>query len=274
MPSRNNTLMLMSKLPEPGWVKTRLTLGRGGQLPPEAAAILYHSMLLDVVETAMAALDELDTAETKQQAPARDSYDLVVATSDAASVTPLRELIEKAGPWPRDFEVIALTGAAFGEALDSGIEQCFARGADCVLALYGDCPTLTAADVRRAFQELHALEEWEGRGIAIAPNHKNGISIVGVTREARLSHEDIFSNPQPCRALSSYIAKAAELGLPARCLPAVPDVDTMDDLVHVAALVQALNYCAASAGPAHPPWRTAAALYKLGFRDAVVRKKT
>ena len=270
MTCRKNTLLLMSKLPEPGRVKTRLTTGRGGRLTPEAACVLYHCMLLDVVEVAMAALDGLEAAQDSAEERARDAYGLVVATPDPAGVPLLRELVEKAGSWPRDFDVLICEGGTFGESLDHAIGQCFARGADCVLCLRGDCPAITTDDVQRGFRRLHELAERQGHGIVIAPDHKMGVSIVGLTREARFTHEGVFGNPAPRWALTSYIAKAAERGLPVLCLPPVPDVDTMDDLVHVATLVQALNYCAAF-DDAHPPWRTAAALYKSGFHDAIVR---
>ena len=182
----------------------------------------------------------------------------------------MRKLIEKAGPWPRGFEVLVCEGGTFGESLDHAIGQCFANGADRVLALRGDCPAITVDDVRRGFRRLHELEDQQGRGIVIAPNHRMGVSVVGLTRDARFTHEGVFGNPAPHWVLPSYITKAAERGLPVACLPPVPDVDTMDDLAHTATLVQALNYCAAF-DDAHPPWRTAAALYKLGFHEAIVR---
>ena len=262
MPVGNNTALLMSKLPEPGRVKTRLTIEHGGRLTPEAACSLYHSMLLDVVESTMAALDGL--------AKTGDAYDLVIATPEAAKVAQLKGLIDKAGPWPCDFDIVALEGESFGECLDDAFAKCFARGADCVLGLRGDCPTLTVDDIKRGFAQLKSFADLPGGGMVLTPNHRMGVSIVGLTREAAFTHEGIFGNKPPQWVLPSYISKAARLGLPVSCLPPVPDVDTMGDLAHVATLVQAQNYCAAFDGT-RPPWRTAVALYRLGFCDAIVR---
>ena len=262
MSSRKNTALLMSKLPEPGRVKTRLTVEHGGRLTPEAACSLYHSMLLDVVEATMAALDGL--------ARPSDAYDLVIATPDAENVGRLKELVDKPGPWICDYEVVFCEGEGFGKCLDDAIAQCFARGADCVLGLRGDCPTLTLDDVKRGFAQLQVFAGLPGGGMVLAPNHRMGVSIVGLTREAKFTHEGIFGNKPPQWVLPSYIAKAARLGLAVSCLPPLPDVDTMGDLIHVATLVQAQNYCAPFDGT-RPPWRTAAALYRMGFRDAVLR---
>lgn len=57
---RKNTLLLFSKLPEPGLVKTRLTTLKDGVFAPEVASALYHCMLFDVVEICCAALDVLE----------------------------------------------------------------------------------------------------------------------------------------------------------------------------------------------------------------------
>ena len=262
MTVRKNKALLMSKLPESGRVKTRLTIERGGRLTPEAACSLYHSMLLDVVEATMTALEAL--------AQPGDAYDLVIATPDAENVGKLKDLVAKAGPWPCDFDVVALVGESFGECLDDAFAKCFARGADCVLGLRGDCPTLMPDDVKRGFAQLQSFAGQPGGGMVLAPNHRMGVSIVGLTREAGFTHEGVFGNKPPQWVLPSYIAKAARLGLAVSCLPPVPDVDTMGDLIHVATLVQAQNYCASFDGT-RPPWRTAAALYRLGFSDAVLR---
>ena len=57
MKTRKNVLLLFSKLPEAGRVKTRLTVERGGVLTQEDAAALYESMLLDVIAVCLAAFD-------------------------------------------------------------------------------------------------------------------------------------------------------------------------------------------------------------------------
>ena len=54
MRERKNTVLLFSKLPEVGLVKTRLTTLKDGYFAPEVASALYHCMLFDVVEIKVA----------------------------------------------------------------------------------------------------------------------------------------------------------------------------------------------------------------------------
>ena len=72
--------------------------------------------------------------------------------------------------------------------------------------------------------------------------------------------------------LSAYICASAAHDLPVLLLPPVPDVDSMDDLRHSAALVQALNYSAKFCDECRP-WRTAVALYHMGAHDILVGKQ-
>ena len=271
MATRKDTALLMTKLPEPGRVKTRLTRGQGGPLTSEVASFLYHSMLLDVVETIMAALHSLESVA--HGTDSSDAFDFMIATPRAEDIAPLTQLIDEAGPWPCGFEVVTCEGESFWACLDHAIRECFARGASSVLALRGDCPTLSVDDVKRGFLSLHKLEADYGCGMVLAPDQHMGVSVVGLTRKATFSHEGSFGSSSPRWVLPSYIDKAAQLGLAVSCLPAVPDVDTMDDLIQVATVVQALNYSAAFDGT-RPPWRTAAALFRLGFREAIVRPKS
>ena len=59
MRERKNTVVLFSKLPEPGKVKTRLTTLKDGVFTPEQASVLYHCMLFDVAEIICVALNQL-----------------------------------------------------------------------------------------------------------------------------------------------------------------------------------------------------------------------
>ena len=81
MRTRKNTLVLFSKLPEVGKVKTRLTVLKDGIFQPEVASALYHCMLFDVVEIIMAAMDDLETrsrvAVQAGEANVLDTYERV-----------------------------------------------------------------------------------------------------------------------------------------------------------------------------------------------------
>lgn len=289
MRERKNVLLLFSKVPEAGLVKTRLTTLKDGLFAPEVASGLYHCMLFDVVEICCAALAQLEarSAEAVRKAEARasdatssceargeedlvhDSYELVISTTPASNVEVMRKLFSDAGAWPRELVMIADEGASFDEHYNHAFDQVWQRGADCVLSMGADMPALTVNDVLAGFDALHKLDAIEGGGIALAPDQEMGVSVIGWTRETEFDHSGVFYNQEGLTVLPAYIQKARRLGIPALYLPPIPDVDTMADLMHNVTLVEALNYCAPFDGNT-PPWRTADALAQMGWSEVRV----
>ena len=268
MRERKNVVLLFSKVPEAGLVKTRLTTLKDGVFTPETAAVLYHCMLFDVVEIIMAALDDMET-DQRAGADVHDVYELIISTTPAPNAQVMRDLFAKAGEWPRDFEVIVDEGTNFDAHYNHAFHQCWERGADCILSMGADMPALTKTDVRLGFEKLHELESMPGGGIVLAPDQEMGVSVVGWTRETDFSHTGVFYNVDGLTVLPAYIKKAAEHGLPCLWLPPIPDVDTMADFFHNVTLVHALNYCA-QFDDICPPWRCVQALDEMGYHDIIV----
>ena len=285
MRERKNVVLLFSKLPQVGLVKTRLSTLKDGIFTPETASVLYHCMLFDVVEIIMAALSDLEASQAAGLADGRegegegagveavrDTYELVISTAPAENAPAMRKLFEDAGAWPRDFAVIVDEGANFDEHYNHAFEQCWQRGADCILSMGADMPALTKADVKLGFEQLHRLCERDAfprGGLVLAPDQEMGVSVVGWTRATDFSHTGVFYNQDGLTVLPAYIRKASERELPVLWLPPIPDVDTMQDFFHNVTLVHALNYCAAF-DDICPPWRTAQALDEMGYHDVIV----
>lgn len=282
MRERKNVLLLFSKPPVPGLVKTRLTTLKDGVFSPEVASALYHCMLFDVVEICCAALADLE-ARSKAQlenaplasgaqdqgAPVRDIYELVISTTPVANVEVMRTLFEESGAWPRELIFIADEGSSFDEHYNHAFQQAFDRGADTILSMGADMPALTKADVVAGFDALHRLDEVPGGGIVLAPDQEMGVSVIGWTRETDFDHTGVFYHAEGLTVLPAYIDKARQKQLPALYLPPIPDVDTMADLMHAITVVEALNYCAAFDGST-PPWRCAQALEEMGWNEVRV----
>lgn len=273
MRERKNALLLFSKVPEPGLVKTRLTTLKDGVFAPEVASGLYHCMLFDVVEIICAAMSKLE-GRAPEVDPAtgeevRNVYELVISTTPAKNVEVMRKLFDDAGTWPRELVMIADAGASFDEHYNHAFAQVWDRGADCILSMGADMPALTVNDVVAGFEALHKLDGAERGGIVLAPDQEMGVSVIGWTRATDFDHAGVFYNQEGLTVLPAYIAKARELGLPAIYLPPIPDVDTMADLRHTVTLVEALNYCAGFDGNT-PPWRTADALEQMGWSEVRV----
>lgn len=263
MSARKNVLLLFSKFPEAGLVKTRLTTLKDGMFSPEVAAALYHRMLFDVVEIVCCAFDRLEAEGAGEEA-----YELVVSTAPAGDVERMRKLFEDSGAWPRPIAFIGDAGTTFDEHYNDAFRQCWERGADRILSMGADMPALTVDDVVDGFHALRALEEGDGpgRGIVLAPDQELGVSVIGWTRETDFDHAGVFYNREGLTVLPAYVRKAADVGLAARYLRPVPDVDTMADLMHTATLLEATNYCSLFDGnrPAHRTWEM---LVDLGLNE-------
>ena len=267
MRERKNTVLLFSKLPEVGLVKTRLTTLKDGWFEPEVASALYHCMLFDVVEIICAALADLEEADAKGDV--RDTYELVISTAPARNLEPMRKLFEDAGTWPREIVFINDEGSNFDEHYNHAFQQAWDRGAECILSMGADMPALTKSDVKFGFEQLHKLDDLPNGGIVLAPDQEMGVSVVGWTRDTDFSHTGVFYNQTGLTVLPAYIEKARLSNLPVLWLPPIPDVDTMTDFYHNVTLVEALCYCA-EFDDVCPPWRTAQALEEIGFSHIYV----
>ena len=245
MRERKNALVLFSKPPIPGLVKTRLTYLKDGSFAPEVASGLYHCMLFDVVEICCAAMTKLEQ-QSEAEAIAmredgspedeivRDTYEMIISTTPVENVKVMEDLFYSAGEWPRELVFICDKGKSFDEHYNDSFNQAWKRGADCILSMGADMPALHTKDVINGFEMLHSLDDVEGGGIVLAPDQAMGVSIVGWTRETKFDHTGVFYNPSGLTVLPAYIDKCRQQGLPALYLPAVPDVDTMGDLMHPA----------------------------------------
>lgn len=265
---RKNALLLFSKPPIAGLVKTRLTVLKDGIFEPEVASGLYHCMLFDVAEICCDALAQLEARQAASEGIV-DEYELIISTTPQKNVEVMQRIFDESGQWPRNISIICDEGASFDEHYNHAFEQVFAMGFDTVLSMGADMPALPRVVVVEGFEKLHALCDVPGGGIVISPDQEMGVSIIGWTRETAMSHDGVFYNKDGKTVLPAYIDKAAELGLPALYLPAVVDVDTMGDLFHNITLVQAIEYCA-KFDDLSVPWRTAQALRDMGYSDVRV----
>lgn len=94
MTKRKQALLVFSKPPMPGLVKTRLTEANGGFLTPEQAADFFKLCLYDVCEASMIALGELQAQkDTLREAdPDADEfqYDFFISTTPASNLDLMR----------------------------------------------------------------------------------------------------------------------------------------------------------------------------------------
>ncbi|MGV8084272.1 MAG: DUF2064 domain-containing protein [Coriobacteriia bacterium] len=266
MTHKRHALLLFTKAPLPGIVKTRLTQEFGGIFTPEEAADFYKHCLLDVTEIAFDAIAELSEA-SKKEAEAKgcepDAWDVVISTSPESNLPHLQKLFEEYGPWPSEIKFIVDHGKTFDEHFDDAIGQVFEQGYESMVALGGDLPQCPVSHIVSAFQWLDYFSSYSETGAFVqAPCQECGVSVVGYTRSTPMDSTGVYYNVDGLTCLDAYTAKARERGIPVACLPQVADIDDAQDLAHATSLIHAVGYAGAHQPGLHVP------RYTLWWLDA------
>jgi glycosyltransferase A (GT-A) superfamily protein (DUF2064 family) len=251
--SYKHALLLFSKPPIPGLVKTRLSTLKGGPFSPEDAAAFFHRSMFDVMENCIQAVTKLEAEDAAAQAAAKDKgepepathqYDFFISTTPAENVAVMRKTFEDSGSWPREFTYLEDEGANFDDHFDSAFKQIFDKGYDTVLSVGGDIPMMPQTHITQAYRWLqYFLENSEKGGLVEAPCQACGVSMIGWTRDTDMDHQGVYYNMNGRPALQAYVDKCRENGdVPMASLPPIADVDDMEDLAHAITLARSAEY--------------------------------
>lgn len=242
-----HALLLFSKPPIPGLVKTRLTYEHGGIFSPEEAAELFHRSLFDVMELCISAVGELEAEDFAAAAAdpraAKHEYHFFISSTPEENVQKMREVFEAAGEWPVEFTYILDSGENFDVHFDSAFDQIWQAGFDSVLSVGGDIPLLPFTHVTSAFRWLqYFLENSPKGGLVQAPCQECGVSVIGWTRNAEMNHQDVYYNMNGRPALDAYVQKCRDAEVPMASLTPVADIDDVQDLAHAVSLARSAEY--------------------------------
>ncbi|MBF9142523.1 TIGR04282 family arsenosugar biosynthesis glycosyltransferase [Hymenobacter properus] len=193
-----NHLLVFAREPVLGRVKTRLAVDIG----PEAALAVYRE-LLGLTATAVAAA----------QVPATVWLAEAPAGADPAAPRP---------EWPGLPWRVQPAAESLGERMSHAFGEAFAAGAARAVIIGTDCPGLTPALLRAAFEALNAHD------VVVGPADDGGYYLLGL-RELQPA---LFANKNWSTAtvLPDTLADAARLGLSVAQLPMLHDVDSGRDL--------------------------------------------
>lgn len=201
--------VLFAKQPVPGAVKTRLQ----SHLSAAEAARLYQALLLDCA----AVLNET-------QAVAK-----VVAFAPAQAEDALRALLTPIG----GFEYVPQVEADLGQRMEALMQWAFARGAERVILVGSDSPSLPAAYLDEGLALLR------DKDVVLGPSTDGGYYLVGRRKGASRIFQDVAWSTG--KVLEQTLARldSQTLGL----LPPWYDVDTPAEAgflkVHLEALARA-----------------------------------
>lgn len=274
MTQRKQALLLFSKPPVAGMVKTRLTTEHGGILTPEQAAEFFKRSLFDVAELGMHALIELQRENDARVASGKDAgedlddirYDFFVSTSPAENINLMRETFDEIGPWPMEIGYLSDSGSTFDDHFDDAFQQLFAQGYEHVVSVGGDLPTLPKSHIKLAFQWLDYFQACGTPGFVQAPCQECGTSLVGFSANTPINHQGVYYSADGVAALDAYVAKLRANDIPSAYLSPVSDIDEVGDLAHAISCVHAIAEAARHQPDLYVPRRVLAWMDGIGLR--------
>ena len=269
MTKRKQALLIFTKPPIPGIVKTRMTVDYGGFLTMEQAAQFYKCCFYDVCEMAMQALMELQQQNDAlvAQDPTADkiTYDFFCSTTPKESTDQVRELFDKVKIWPMEVHLLADKGRSFDEHFNDAFSQLFAMGYESIVSIGGDVPTMPKSHLTQAFQWLEYFQSIGKPGFVQAPCQECGTSLVGFSYNTPIDHTGIYYNMDGRPALDGYVEKLQQSDIPSAYFDPVADIDEVTDLAHSISCMKAIRE-AAKFQPLFVPRRTLAWVEIMGIR--------
>lgn len=187
-------LAVMTKAPQAGKVKTRLT----PPLTPAEAAALNICFLRDMAAVISAAGG---------------------VTRGIAVFTPVDAASSYIGILPAKFELVPQRGEAFGERLLFAMEDLFGLGFESVCLINSDSPTVPP----RAFTEAVTILTQPDDSVVLGPSEDGGYYLIGLKKLHRELFEDIAWSTE--RVLQQTIERARQKNLKVHLLQKWYDVD-------------------------------------------------
>lgn len=248
MAERKQALLVFSKPPVPGMVKTRLTTKHGGFLTDEQAAEFFRRCLYDVSEASMHALIEMqrenDALVASDPTADKITYDFFVSTTPADNVQLMKDTFDAIGPWPMEIHYITDKGATFDDHFDDAFAQIFAMGYEHIVSVGGDIPTMPKSHITQAFQWLDYFHAQGTPGFVQAPCQECGTSLVGFSYDTPINHQGVYYNLSGKPALDAYVEKIEENNIPSAYFSPVADIDEKTDLAHAISCMNAIAQAA------------------------------
>lgn len=209
----------MTRIPEPGRVKTRLIPALGAK---QAAAV--HEQLLRHM---------LNTATNHAKTPILNIGQVAVEVRYAGDLEKSNAQIDFSR---EQLDIIRpQQGANLGAKISNVIDSACHEGATAILVTGTDCPDLSPAVLEQAWQQL------EHADVVFGPAFDGGYYLVGLKRP----HPELFAEIDwgTEHVLNQSLARCRKLGLSTSLLSPLSDVDEPEDLVVCRRLGKSFSIC-------------------------------
>jgi len=269
MTEKKNAMLIFTKPPLPGLVKTRMTSEYGGFFTEMQAAMFYKCCFYDVCEMAMEAMGELqaenDALVESDPNATKITYDFFCSTTPAKSIPQMEELFAKVEGWPMEIHYLVDTGKTFDEHFNDACDQLFNMGYESVVAIAGDVPTMPKSHLIQAFQWLEYFQSIGKPGFVYAPCQESGTSLIGYSHNTPgMNHTGVYYNMDGRPALEGYLSKIQENDIPSAYFEPIADIDEVSDLGHAISCMRSIRE-AARYQPLFVPTRTLGFVELLGL---------
>lgn len=240
-------VIIFSKAPTPGCVKTRLT--QNSCLLPADAAAIAEGMLKDTIALASESItDEIVIG----YAPVEGRVMMERITREVQVERRLRSSISFA----------AQVGSSFDERFGSILSQVITGGSKYFVIVGADLPYLPPSVLNQAFIEL--ARNSRKNPLVIGPAGEGGIYLVGVTRDfdpESFKNHKLFSGGVEISQFVKFSQISKKLLI---LLPPFNDIDVEEDLVSLLLYIEGLSVAKKVEG-FHFPRYTASVINQLGL---------
>jgi glycosyltransferase A (GT-A) superfamily protein (DUF2064 family) len=266
-------VIIFTKVPKVGDVKTRLTEARGGILTAEEACKLYEACLLDVIDVCLSL----------------PGVDVWICYNQEGERTYLDSLLAQVTYPQRIAGVFSDQGGSFDDCMQYATDFILRPGkderlADGLIIVGGDIPSLQPSILIDGLEKLERLSLSEkgqkaaimeisnkdsliGASIVEGACQEGGFSFVGLTCNTPFSFHEVFYNMDGITALDMLVDKAAREDIPFAVVEMVPDIDIPVDLASIMPVLRALEISAKSDDSILVPQRTMAFFRETGLQS-------
>jgi glycosyltransferase A (GT-A) superfamily protein (DUF2064 family) len=208
-------LLLFTKVPEPGRVKTRL-LGTNG-ISPTDASNLYSSLLIDIFDL-------------MQEVAGITGVRLYICFTPQNEEVKLRHLLcgngrATASFFPQNEE------ASTAQRIATAFDKAFSEGSGSAVVIFGDQPQLDQLLLLEAFKTLEFAAERDKQRIVLGPTHDGGTYLIGLTSNLASWLHSSIDCTNTSKAISKLVVRARATKVPFTLLDERADLDDLDDLM-------------------------------------------